>query len=327
MTGRERMLRALTRKPVEGRVPHFELVFFLTMEAFGKVHPSHRYYSQWNQMSQREKSLQIDDMADIYIMTAQRYGHDAIFVHPNPGDMENTTRLLERIREKSGNEYYLMMHGDPTLGIPDGEHMMEFAVHMYEKPEILHEQSKNALESCLRHASLLQGKGLLDGYALCSDYAFNVNPFFSPEQFAEFVFPYLKTVICEYRRMGFYTIKHTDGNIMPILNQIVDAEPDALHSIDPQGGMNLAYVRRIYGDKVATIGNVNCGLLQTGTDSQVDEDVRRCLHEGMDDGKNGYIFSTSNCIYTGLPLSRYERILRILEKEGIYEKRHLYCNR
>ena len=42
MTPRARFTAALERKPITGLVPHFELVFFLTMEAFGKVHPSHR---------------------------------------------------------------------------------------------------------------------------------------------------------------------------------------------------------------------------------------------------------------------------------------------
>jgi hypothetical protein len=50
MTPRERFIAALERRPLTGRVPHFELVFFLTMEAFGKVHPSHRNYAQWDQM-------------------------------------------------------------------------------------------------------------------------------------------------------------------------------------------------------------------------------------------------------------------------------------
>ena len=45
LTPRERFVASLERRPLEGRVPHFELVFFLTMEAFGKVHPSHRNYA------------------------------------------------------------------------------------------------------------------------------------------------------------------------------------------------------------------------------------------------------------------------------------------
>jgi uroporphyrinogen decarboxylase len=43
-TPRERFIAALERRPISGRVPHFELVFYLTMEAFGKVHPLHRDY-------------------------------------------------------------------------------------------------------------------------------------------------------------------------------------------------------------------------------------------------------------------------------------------
>ena len=49
MTPRQRFIHALEgRPPLPGRVPTFELVFFLTMEAFGKVHPSHRQYSQFS---------------------------------------------------------------------------------------------------------------------------------------------------------------------------------------------------------------------------------------------------------------------------------------
>ena len=37
MTPRERLTATFEGKQPTGRVPHFELVFFLTMEAFGRV--------------------------------------------------------------------------------------------------------------------------------------------------------------------------------------------------------------------------------------------------------------------------------------------------
>ena len=40
------------------------------------------------------------------------------------------------------------------------------------------------------------------------------------------------------------------------------------------------------------------------------------LRHGMPGG--GYIFSTSNCIYTGMRLARYELILDLWRKEGNY---------
>lgn len=198
-----------------------------------------------------------------------------------------------------------MMHGDVTWAIPDGDEMTEFSVRMYEDEEGLCEESERRLESSADFASKINSDGqLLDGFALCSDYCFNTNPFFSPEKFDTLIVPYLKKEIDIYRSLGFYTIKHSDGNITPIIRQIAECRPDAIHSLDPQGGVKLPEIRKLTGDSIALIGNVNCGLLQTGSDEECRSDVIRSLSEGMERGY-GYIFSTSNCAYTGLPLKRY----------------------
>ena len=317
MTERERFIKALRREPIEGHCPTFELVFYLTLEAIGRIHPEQQRFSQWKQMSDCERKLHIDYMADTYIETAEKYSHSAIFIHPNPGDFDNVVRLLTSIREKSGDKFFLMMHGDPTFSIPDGKHMMDFTARMYEDEENLLSEAEFSLNLNLDFAErLAKYPGLLDGFALCSDYCFNVNPFFTPDMFELYITPFLARVIKEYRGMGYYTIKHTDGNIMPIAEQLVQCKPDALHSLDPQGGVSLKEIKRLYGDRVALCGNVNCGLLQTGTDEEVERDVRRALREGMEGW--GYVFCTSNCAYTGLSLERYELMNSIWKKEGIY---------
>jgi len=61
----------------------------------------------------------------------------------------------------------------------------------------------------------------------------------------------------------------TGGNIMPVADQLVEAGPHALHSLDPQGGIDMAVMKKRYGRQVCLIGNVNCGLLDTGSDEQV----------------------------------------------------------
>ena len=293
-TARERFIAALERKPLPGRVPHFELVFFLTMETFGKVHPSHRNYEQWGQMSERERELHRNDMADIFIATAERFEHSAIFIHPNPDTEEERWRMVDLIREKIGAKYFLMMHGDATFGIPT---MTEFSYRMADEPEKLKAQAQAKVNAALERAERQRNHGGLDGYALCTDYCFNTGPFLRPSRFAEFVASYLAQLIRGYRDLGFYTIKHTDGNVMPILDQLIQCNPHALHSLDPQGGVDIAEVKRRYGDRVCLIGNVNCGLLDTGMDAEVIESARYALTHGAPGG--GYIFSTSNCIYPG----------------------------
>ena len=77
-------------------------------------------------------------------------------------------------------------------------------------------------------------------------------------------------------------------------------------------------MRKIIGNGIALAGNVNCGLLQTGTDEECRQDVLRSLREGMAEG-GGYIFCTSNCAYTGLSLERYEMMMDIWKEYGNYE--------
>ncbi|MBI2193738.1 MAG: hypothetical protein HYU36_17315 [Planctomycetes bacterium] len=295
---------------------HFELVFFLTMETFGKVHPSHRSYGQWQQMEERERQLHREDLADLFIRTAERFQHAAIFLHPNPGSIEETLRLIDLVRARTGDRYFLMLHGDATYGIPSGSHMTDFACRIADDPKGMEEQAQGMVQRALDRGQKLARHGGLDGFALCSDYCFNTGPFLRPEQFARFVTPYLRQLIAGYRDLGFYCIKHTDGNIMPILDQLLECRPHALHSLDPQGGVDIAEVKRIAGNQVCLIGNVNCGLLDTGTEGEARESARYCLRHGMPGG--GYIFSTSNCVYTGMRLGRYEAILEEWREHGVY---------
>jgi len=287
------------------------------MEVFGRVFPGHRHYHQWFQMSETEQELHRADIADLFIKTAERYEHSAIFLHPNPGSLDETLRLIDRVRERTGDRYFLMLHGDATFGIPSGERMSEFAYRIVDDPAGLKQEAEERVNRALERGAHLQKQaGGLDGFALCSDYCFNTGPFLRPAQFAEFVTPYLAKLIQGYRDMGFYTIKHTDGNIMPIIDQLVQANPHALHSLDPQAGVDMAEVKQLYGDQVCLIGNVNCGLMDTGTEEEVIASARYALQHGMPGG--GYIFSTSNCVYTGMDLARYELILDVWREEGGY---------
>ena len=318
MTPREEFINALTLGPPQGHVPTFELVFFLTMEAFGRVFPGHRRFTQWDQMSGRERDLQVTDCAEVFIQTARHYGHNAIFVHAFEGSPDALWLTATKIRELAGDEFFLMRHGDATFSIPDGQRMVEFAHRLADDPDGVHGDASERVDNALARAEREMGGGIWDGFALCADYCLNVGPFLSPAQFSEFVAPYLARLIEGYRQQGYYVIKHTDGNIMPILDQLVQCRPHALHSLDPQAGVDIAEVKRLHGHELCLIGNVNCGLLQTGTDEEVVADARYALKHGMPGG--GYIFGTSNCVYTGMPLERYELILKVWREEGRYSQ-------
>jgi uroporphyrinogen decarboxylase len=317
LTPRGRFIAALEHRPIKGRVPHFELEFFLTMEAFGRVHPSQRAYNQWQQMSETERELHRRDVADLYVQTVRRFDLSGTIYHTPRGWQDEDIRLsLEHVRRLDGLEHVLGLHGDCTYGLPDGAQMMDFIVQLAEQPQEMKDLAQSRVDESLERGRRIKEWGTVDCMFLCSDYCFNDNPFLSPAMFDEFVTPYLKQLVAGYREQGFYVVKHTDGNIMPILDALVSANPHALHSIDPQGGVDIAEVKRLVGDKVCLIGNVNCAMLQSGTDEDVAGSVRYALRHGMPGG--GYVFGTSNCVYTGMELKRYEFMLDIWRREGNY---------
>ena len=72
-------------------------------------------------------------------------------------------------------------------------------------------------------------------------------------------------------------------------------------------GVDIAEVKRRYSDKVALIGNVNCALMQTGTPEEILASCRYAMEHGKPGG--GYIFSTSNVVFEGMPKASYDLML------------------
>ncbi len=64
------------------------------------------------------------------------------------------------------------------------------------------------------------------------DYAYRTAPIMSPEAFKEFVLPYLQEMVNLAKSKGVPFIKHTDGNILPIIDMIVDSGINALDPLE-----------------------------------------------------------------------------------------------
>lgn len=314
MTPKQLAIHALERRPpLSGElVPTFELEFQLTRELLGKEH--HRG-AEWREASGVERLRMIRDNAALYVEVARRLDYSIIMETTAPDD-ETRLRIVQEMRESAGDEYLHICHGDATFAIPDGANMVETAYAFMEKPEEMKRRATEMVDRALERGQKLV-EGGMDGFALCADYCFNTGPFLSPGMFAEFVTPYLTRLVAGYRELGAYVIKHTDGNIMPILDQLVSCRPHAIHSIDTQAvDMDLRRIKELYGHQVCLIGGVQCGLLQTGTEEEIRQNCRYVLEHGMPGG--GYIYSTTNVAFKGLPLERYLLILDMRQQYGRY---------
>lgn len=139
----------------------------------------------------------------------------------------------------------------------------------------------------------------------------------SREHFARHVIPVLKDLVDEAKSLGVFVMKHTDGNIYPILDLIVDTGIHGLHPIDPNAGMDLGDVKEKYGHRICLMGNVDCAYVLTwGTVEEVREDVRRCIRQAARGG--GYICMSSNSIHPAVKPENYAEMVRAVHEMGQY---------
>lgn len=309
MTPRERAATALTLG-IPDEVPTFELEFQLEEEMFGR--PFLRQH-QLRRKSIAERERMIRENAEYMIRVYSELEYSIIPIHYL--DEEGIRATARAIRNLTGDQFMLTTHGDGTFSIPTGDNMVEFSVWLMERPadakRTAAQRARRAVERNKRHID-----AGIDCFILCDDYCFNQGPFMSPRMFRQFIQPYLARIIAETRQAGAFTIKHTDGNIMPILDQLVECNPHGLHSIDPMAGVDIRKVKRLVGDRVCLCGNVHCAALQTGTDAEVVESSEYCLTHAKPGG--GYIFCTSNIPFKGMLPARYKMILEIWRRMRAY---------
>ena len=310
-TPRQRAIEALERRRPDGPVPACELAFDLYEQWLGRP-ITHLLRPDRGTPPERARARKqyVRDTVEVY------RAMDHCMINHWISDADELAALLSAYRDEIGDEFMLGFPADGTYGIPNGNDMMNFVGRLVDDPQGMHEEAKRRVDEALAYAERMHRAGG-DVVWMGSDYAMNQGPFFSPSMFAEFIAPYLRQVIAGFKALGLYVIKHSDGDLNPIMDQIVDAGPHAIHSLDAIANMDIRQVKAQYGDRVALIGNVPHGPLQMKQWEQVREAATYCLtYGGAEQG--GYIYSTSNAVFgaplTGISIEAYRFMLQIRDE-------------
>ena len=123
------------------------------------------------------------------------------------------------------------------------------------------------------------------GIWIYDDMAYNRGPMFSPKQFENVFLPAYRRMITAYKDAGArYVFLHSDGDIRPILELLVEAGIDGLNPLERRAGMEMAVVRQHYPDLILTGGMCNTHTLVRGTRDQIEAEVRQIIDLGRDGG-------------------------------------------
>lgn len=194
--------------------------------------------------------------------------------------------------------------------------MNNLLMSMLTEPEFVHAVAQITLEYNLVQLDYLVSAGL-DVLVIEDDIAMTQGPFISPEQFNTFVNPYNRQLVEQAHKMGLKVVRHSDGNLWPLMDTLLETGYDGINPLEPQAGMDLKKVKAYCGDQICLMGNIDCvDLLPFGTTEEVEQAVIRALQDGSEGG--GMILCSSNSLHPGVRPENCIAMFEATRKHGFY---------
>jgi uroporphyrinogen decarboxylase len=337
MTSEERILRALQHKEVD-RVPTFEwiidkkvihaltpgcteeeFIYKMDLDAIcvdldyksEEIEPG-LYKDEWGMI----KSYSAESHSFPVSGPIKTLGDLEQYVPPNPHVAERYKTLESKLAQHKGKKA-VILHLNDVFSIPSRLMVFEeFLMSIVLEPKLVEGLIDLAVDVNLAMAKEAVQRGVKFVYT-GDDFAYVNGPMMSPATFRQIFYPRLCRVIQGYKELGLHVIKHTDGDIMPLIDMIIDSGIDCLDPIDPVAGMDLALIKEKYGERVALKGNVDCShTLTFGSVEETIEEAKKCIKIAAPGG--GYIFSSSNSIHSSVKPENYLAMLDTLKQYGTY---------
>jgi uroporphyrinogen decarboxylase len=194
--------------------------------------------------------------------------------------------------------------------------MTNYMMMMYDNPDFIHRVAEMVTRFSLGQLDILIDAGL-DVLIVEDDIADKNNTLISPDQFKTFINPYNRQLVDRAHAAGLKVVRHSDGNLWPILDLLLDSGYDGLNPLEPQAGMHLKKVKDYCGDRLCLLGNIDCQeLLPNGTPAQVRQAVRTAIDDAAEGG--GLIICSSNTLHPGVDPENCIAMFEATREYGVY---------
>jgi len=337
MNSLERVICALERK-IPDRVPHFE--FEIDSSIIKEVTGGGDIYDFAEKLdldgialrvNQKKEKIGDNTFIDERGLTVKRTTQDYMeptnkvikdekdlkkFEFPDPYASHRLESLKKAIDKFKGKKAIVAFLRDGWSEARDLHGYTETLMDLIDNPSLIKGIIEKAVEYYAELGKISAKLGAEIAFS-ADDFAGNQGLLMSPSQFKSIVYPSLKWLFKKWHEYGLYVIKHSDGNLYPIVELLIDAGIDCLHPIDPLAGMDLEKVKKDYGERICIMGNVNCaGSLVYGTKEDVISEVRHCIKVAGAGG--GYMLSSSNSIPKSVKVENYIAMVEAVHMYGVY---------
>jgi len=212
--------------------------------------------------------------------------------HRNPDESEGWTEddekaLHDRIAQMQSNEtalgetfFFWGSGATPGLvGLYSEVGLEQFSYYLADCPETIVGRLERNTVKGIRMIERRPHDACPPAVFLGDDMAFKGGTICSPAWMRREYFPRLKRIIAAWHKRGTKVLFHSDGNLMPVLDDLVEAGADGLNPIEVTAGMDIAEIHRRHPHLFMAGGIDVSQLLPFGTPQEIRDATVRALDD------------------------------------------------
>lgn len=189
-----------------------------------------------------------------------------------------------------------------------------FSYLMADDPDLLEEWFDTLIQHEIKRVHRCADYDLSPLACVFCDIASKQSLLFSPQFLRDIYFPRLKRLIEAWHSHGIKVIYHSEGDITPVLQDIVDAGADGINPLEPDI-LNIRKLREEFPDLIFWGGIDNNELLCRGSIEAVEQAVIDLIQDAGSNG--GLLLGSSGQIH---PANKLENILAMFDFGRRYGK-------
>lgn len=150
----------------------------------------------------------------------------------------------------------------------------------------------------------------VDGGYFGDDYGAQVNLLFSPDMWRKMIKPRLARLFAPFREAGLPILMHSDGQIGPILPDLVEIGLTTLNPVQPEV-LDHDWLKSTFGEQLAYYGGISTQtVLPYGSPAEVKVAAKKCMTSLAPD-KTGLLLAPSHRMMADIPMENVAAMLEV----------------
>lgn len=171
------------------------------------------------------------------------------------------------------------------------------------QPELMMDIVKTMTDTSFRVLERVSDRLTIDQLSVHEDLAGKTGPLLGPNEIEVFVKPYFRKIrdLLFSRGTRLFDMD-SDGNVNPILKELIGCGINSMHPFEPAAGMDIVEVRKQYGHQMVMRGGIDKHVLRKDKNAiraELEYKMQPLLREG------GCVFGLDHRIPNGTPLENY----------------------